>query len=144
MKNEKIIDLAAKEEWGKFALELHHMAKEIPGLVAKWEMFGFVENGFSRGGRCTVKMTMPDLDWVMHQPAEGIFKNFPNKSNGKKIILPLYLKLVLERSRSKADVDIRERQDEEYDYFVLVANDRSVQVLIYGQDCIFPFCVTTR
>ena len=136
--------MAAKDEWGKFALELHHMAKEIPGVIARWEMFDFVENGFSRGGRCTVKMAMPDLEWVMNQPAEGVFKDFPNKSNGKKIIMPLYLKLVLERSRAKVGVACKERQGEEYDCFVLVANDKSVQVLIYGQDCIFPFCVTTR
>ena len=133
--------MATKDEWGKFAAELHKMFCEAPRIISKCEMLEFKEEGYSRGGRCTVAIQLPDTEWVINQPAEGIFKKFPYKSNGKKIIMPLYLKLIHSRINAKINNDLADTPPS-CDYFVLAFNDKSVQILLYGQSCAFPFVVT--
>ena len=140
-KDEKIIDMASKGEWGNFATSLHQLFCTAPGIIADCEMFQFKEEGYSRGGRCTVSMKMPNTDWVINQPAEGAFKSFPYKSNGKKIIMPLYLKLIESRVKAKANFD-KVTSTSLCDHFVMVFNNKSVQVLLYGYNCTFPFAVT--
>ena len=133
--------MASKEEWGEFTVNLHKLFCVAPGVISSCEMLKFSEEGYSRGGRCTVAIQLPDTEWVVNQPAEGIFRSFPYKSNGKKIIMPLYLKLIL--SRIGAKIENEASQDfSPCDYFVMAFNDKSVQVLLYGQDCTFPFVVT--
>ena len=133
--------MANKDEWGEFAVNLHKMLCAAPGIISDCEMLKFTEEGYSRGGRCTVAMQLPDTDWVVRQPAEGIFRKFPYKSNGKKIIMPLYLKLILSRIDAKI-VGGTPQNISSCDYFVMAFNEKSVQVLLYGQCCTFPFVVT--
>ena len=133
--------MASKEDWGNFAVNLHKIFCMAPGIISKCEMLKFTEEGYSRGGRCTVAMQLPDIDWVIEQPAEGIFSKFPHKSNGKKIIMPLYLKLILSRIGAKTN-GVASQDFSPCDYFVMAFNDKSVQVLLYGQGCTFPFVVT--
>ena len=133
--------MSNKEEWGKFTAELHKLFCMAPGIITSCEMLKFNEEGYSRGGRCTVSIQLPNTEWVINQPAEGIFKKFPYKSNGKKIIMPLYLKLILCRIEAKIKGD-RGTESSLCDHFVMAFNDKSVQVLLYGQSCTFPFVVT--
>ena len=143
IKDEKIIDLASKEEWGDFACEIQRTARSTPSILAKLDMFEYKQSGFERGGRCTVSMKMPGLDWVGEQPAEGEFADFPNRTNGNKVAMPLYLKLILYSIEGLKMKGV-EKEHEKCDFFVLAVNNKAVQVLLYGRDCTFPFLVNSN
>ena len=135
-----IMEMARKEAWGQFSLDLHRAFKNDPGLINRCDMLGISSENF--GERIKISFILPGKQWLFENLLPEKFPNFPIRSNGTKFAVPFYLDLVMQNIKMKEkNHTIRNTA---YNHFPVHVGPEKVQILVYGPDCVFPFRVTSK
>ena len=133
--------MASKESWGNFALKLHATFQQFPCMINRCEMLQISSEGF--GERTKINFILPDVEWIWGNQAPEIFPNFYTRSNGTKYAIPLYLDLVLHQINRKKPAG-EAAPCEIVNHFPTLVGPKKVQIILYGQNCVFPFRVNSK
>ena len=135
------MEIAAKEDWGKFALKLHKIFTDYPCVLARCDMFTLESETFGFLGRDKLQIFMPNIIWFDTNVDREKWAN--SRCNGKKIAMPNYLDIIFDHVE-----DLKPKNSAPgsaiFNYLVITASSDRVQVLIYGERCNFPFRVLSK
>ena len=136
----KIVEMARKEAWGRFTLDLHQAFRNDPGLINRCDMFTITSENF--GERIKISLTLPGVDWMFKNLLPEKFPSFPITHNGSKYAVPFYLDLVMQQIKMREKAHVLPKTA--FNHFPVHVGSEKVQILVYGPNCVFPFRVTTK
>ena len=137
-KDEEILDLASREAWSKFAHRIHSICRAAPCVLSRCKQLEHLGGRFEPNGRCRVIFKLPGMKHTMNNLEPGVFKCFPRISNGSKTIMPKYLDWIMYKVEKELPAGLKWDESENNHFSIYVGPD-SVQILIYGTNCTFPF-----